>query len=85
MGWPFDLDGLPDYGAFDRFESYSIEDLLQQASTPFGSIAETRPPSRKGVLVISNVSFLFAIFFLMTAALFNILLLIIMILRSRTL
>ncbi|KAJ5484268.1 Nucleotide-binding alpha-beta plait [Penicillium expansum] len=57
MGWPFDLDGLPDYGAFDRFESYSIEDLLQQASTPFGSIAETRPPSRKGVLVISNIPY----------------------------
>ncbi|QQK44383.1 Nucleotide-binding, alpha-beta plait [Penicillium digitatum] len=57
MGWPFDLEGIPDYGDIVRFEGYSIEDLLQQASTPFGSITEMRPPYRNGVLMISNIPY----------------------------
>ena len=57
MGWPFDQGGTPNFGDFERLENFSIEELLQQASIPFGSIVEMRPPSRNGVLVISNVSF----------------------------
>ena len=85
MGWPFDLSGVPQDGDFERFETASIEELLQPSSIPFGSVADMRPPARDGVLMISNVSFHFTIFFLLTAYLFNIPLLMIMILRSRTL
>lgn len=62
MGWPFDTSGDPAPGEFERFENFSIEELLQQSCIPFGSIAEMQPPSRNGVLMISNVSSLFTIF-----------------------
>lgn len=81
MGWPFDLSGIPHPEDFERFENAPIEDLLQQRTTPFGSVAEMRPPPRDGVLMISNVSFHFTL----TAYSFNIPLLMIMVLRSRTL
>lgn len=83
MGWPFDLSGVPYYADFERFENSSIDELLQPSAIPFGSVAEEHPPARNGVVMISNVSFHFTI--LLTAYLFNILLLMIMILRSRTL
>jgi hypothetical protein len=85
MGWPFDLSGVPHYADFERFENASIEELLQPSSIPFGSVAEMHPPARNGVVMISNVCFYFTIFFLLTAYLFNIPLLMIMILRFRTL
>lgn len=81
MGWPFDLSGVPHSADFERFENASIEELLQPSTIPFGSVTEMRPPPREGVLMISNVSF----HFLLTAYLFNIPLLMIIILRSRTL
>ena len=62
MAWPFDMGGMPTYGDFDRFENFSIEELLQQSFIPFGSIAEMQPRSRDGVLMISNVSLLLIIF-----------------------
>lgn len=85
MGWPFDLSGAPNMGEFERFEKASIEELLQPSSIPFASVTEMRPAAREGVVMVSNVSFHFTIFFLLTAYLFNIPLLMIMILRSRTL
>lgn len=85
MAWPFDLGGIPNLRDFERFENFSIEELLQQASIPFASIAEMHTPSRNGVVMISNVSFLFTILFLLTAALFSVLLLTVMILRFPTL
>ncbi|CDM27316.1 hypothetical protein DTO013E5_4468 [Penicillium roqueforti] len=57
MGWPFDQGGTPNFGDFERLENFSIEELLQQASIPFGSIVEMRPPSRNGVVVISNIPY----------------------------
>jgi hypothetical protein len=62
MAWPFDMGGNPTIGEFERFENFSIEELLQQSCIPYGSIAEMQPSSRNGVLMISNVSLLFAIF-----------------------
>ncbi|CAG7960199.1 unnamed protein product [Penicillium nalgiovense] len=57
MGWPFDTSGDPAPGEFERFENFSIEELLQQSCIPFGSIAEMQPPSRNGVLMISNIPY----------------------------
>lgn len=57
MSWPFDGNGIPKQGEFERLENSSIEDLLQPSSIPFGSVSEMHTPLRKGVLLISNVSF----------------------------
>ncbi|KAF7518781.1 hypothetical protein PCG10_010558 [Penicillium crustosum] len=57
MGWPFDLSGVPHSADFESFENASIEELLQQSTIPFGSVAEMRPPPRDGVLMISNIPF----------------------------
>ncbi|KAJ5952900.1 Nucleotide-binding alpha-beta plait [Penicillium vulpinum] len=57
MGWPFQPGEVPNNGDFERFESSSIEELLQPCSIPFGSIAEMHTPSRNGVLMISNIPY----------------------------
>ncbi|OQE42224.1 hypothetical protein PENCOP_c004G05083 [Penicillium coprophilum] len=57
MPYPFELAGTTNYGDFERFESYSIEDLLQQASIPFGSATNMQVPARNGVLMISNIPY----------------------------
>ncbi|KAJ5824842.1 Nucleotide-binding alpha-beta plait [Penicillium robsamsonii] len=57
MAYPFGLAGNTDYGDFERFETYSIEELLQQASIPFGSITGMNIPPRDGVLMISNIPY----------------------------
>ncbi|KAJ5283006.1 hypothetical protein N7497_001831 [Penicillium chrysogenum] len=57
MGWPFETGVISNYGEFERFENFSIEELLQQSCIPYGSIAEMQPPSRNGVLMISNIPY----------------------------
>ncbi|KAJ5171092.1 Nucleotide-binding alpha-beta plait [Penicillium coprophilum] len=57
MPYPFELAGTTNYRDFESFESYSIEDLLQQASIPFGSATHMQVPARNGVLMISNIPY----------------------------
>ena len=84
MGWPFETGVISNYGEFERFENFSIEELLQQSCIPYGSIAEMQPPSRNGVLMISNVSY-FSPYSVCADTSFNILLLtVVTIPRSRT-